>query len=80
MSLGHLSYILSDAPVYRKNNCSTLSVPVVGTIPEQLGHCCCGQLQGHESRSRNSSGEQLFPHPDFKAVTLQVRTIIEATL
>nr|XP_060612621.1 serine/threonine-protein kinase ULK2 isoform X2 [Anolis sagrei ordinatus] len=30
--------------------------PLVGTIPEQLGHCCCGQLQGHESRSRNSSG------------------------
>lgn len=33
---------------------------VVGTIPEQLGHCCCGQLQGHESRSRNSSGKQLL--------------------
>uniref|UniRef100_A0A8D0GWC3 non-specific serine/threonine protein kinase n=2 Tax=Sphenodon punctatus TaxID=8508 RepID=A0A8D0GWC3_SPHPU len=30
--------------------------PLVGTIPEQLGHCCCGQPQGHESRSRNSSG------------------------
>uniref|UniRef100_H9G483 non-specific serine/threonine protein kinase n=1 Tax=Anolis carolinensis TaxID=28377 RepID=H9G483_ANOCA len=30
--------------------------PLVGTIPEQLGHCCCGQIQGHESRSRNSSG------------------------
>uniref|UniRef100_A0A8D0AYL0 non-specific serine/threonine protein kinase n=1 Tax=Salvator merianae TaxID=96440 RepID=A0A8D0AYL0_SALMN len=30
--------------------------PLVGTIPEQLGHCCCGQLQGHEPRSRNSSG------------------------
>ncbi|XP_028564777.2 serine/threonine-protein kinase ULK2 isoform X1 [Podarcis muralis] len=30
--------------------------PLVGTIPEQLGHCCCGQLQGHDSRSRNSSG------------------------
>nr|XP_056721242.1 serine/threonine-protein kinase ULK2 [Euleptes europaea] len=30
--------------------------PLVGTIPEQLGHCCCGQLQGHEARSRNSSG------------------------
>lgn len=32
---------------------------LVGTIPEQLGHCCCGQLQGHESRSRNFSGERL---------------------
>uniref|UniRef100_A0A8C0JEN2 non-specific serine/threonine protein kinase n=1 Tax=Chelonoidis abingdonii TaxID=106734 RepID=A0A8C0JEN2_CHEAB len=30
--------------------------PLVGTIPEQLGHCCCGQPQGHESRSRNASG------------------------
>ncbi|XP_063002541.1 serine/threonine-protein kinase ULK2 [Elgaria multicarinata webbii] len=30
--------------------------PLVGTIPEQLGHCCCGQPQGHEARSRNSSG------------------------
>ncbi|XP_015685077.1 serine/threonine-protein kinase ULK2-like, partial [Protobothrops mucrosquamatus] len=27
-----------------------------GTIPEQLGHCCCGQLQGHEIRGRSSSG------------------------
>ncbi|XP_026565973.1 serine/threonine-protein kinase ULK2 [Pseudonaja textilis] len=30
--------------------------PLVGTIPEQLGHCCCGQLQGHEIRGRSSSG------------------------
>ncbi|XP_053310787.1 serine/threonine-protein kinase ULK2 isoform X2 [Spea bombifrons] len=30
--------------------------PLVGVIPEQLGHCCCGHAQGHESRSRNSSG------------------------
>ncbi|XP_078010879.1 serine/threonine-protein kinase ULK2 isoform X3 [Phascolarctos cinereus] len=30
--------------------------PLVGTIPEQLGHCRCGQPQGHDSRSRNSSG------------------------
>ncbi|XP_053130684.1 serine/threonine-protein kinase ULK2 isoform X1 [Hemicordylus capensis] len=30
--------------------------PLVGTIPEQLGHCCCGQPQGHESRSRSASG------------------------
>uniref|UniRef100_A0AAY5L4J0 non-specific serine/threonine protein kinase n=1 Tax=Esox lucius TaxID=8010 RepID=A0AAY5L4J0_ESOLU len=28
--------------------------PLVGTIPEQLGHCCCGHPQGHESRSRSS--------------------------
>uniref|UniRef100_A0A670KIF2 non-specific serine/threonine protein kinase n=1 Tax=Podarcis muralis TaxID=64176 RepID=A0A670KIF2_PODMU len=35
--------------------------PLVGTIPEQLGHCCCGQLQGHDSRSRNSSGDPAPP-------------------
>ncbi|CAH2222499.1 serine threonine- kinase ULK2 isoform X1 [Pelobates cultripes] len=29
--------------------------PLVGTIPEQLGHCCCGHTQVHESRSRSSS-------------------------
>lgn len=28
----------------------------VGTIPEQLGHCCCGHPQSHEARSRSSSG------------------------
>ncbi|XP_077692502.1 serine/threonine-protein kinase ULK2 isoform X2 [Eretmochelys imbricata] len=33
--------------------------PLVGTIPEQLGHCCCGQPQGHESRSRNASGSPI---------------------
>nr|XP_026267143.1 serine/threonine-protein kinase ULK2 isoform X2 [Urocitellus parryii] len=30
--------------------------PLVGTIPEQFSQCCCGHSQGHESRSRNSSG------------------------
>uniref|UniRef100_A0A8C7W0G9 non-specific serine/threonine protein kinase n=1 Tax=Oncorhynchus mykiss TaxID=8022 RepID=A0A8C7W0G9_ONCMY len=29
--------------------------PLVGTIPEQLGHCCCGHPQGHESRKKNRS-------------------------
>ncbi|XP_030632263.1 serine/threonine-protein kinase ULK2 isoform X3 [Chanos chanos] len=29
--------------------------PLVGTIPEQLGHCCCGHPQSHETRSRSSS-------------------------
>ncbi|XP_067421925.1 serine/threonine-protein kinase ULK2 isoform X7 [Emydura macquarii macquarii] len=33
--------------------------PLVGTIPEQLGHCCCGQPQGHESRTRNASGSPI---------------------
>uniref|UniRef100_A0A6J0UVH0 non-specific serine/threonine protein kinase n=1 Tax=Pogona vitticeps TaxID=103695 RepID=A0A6J0UVH0_9SAUR len=35
--------------------------PLAGIIPEQLGHCCCGQRQGHESRSRNSSGPLAAP-------------------
>ncbi|XP_005399348.2 PREDICTED: serine/threonine-protein kinase ULK2 [Chinchilla lanigera] len=30
--------------------------PLVGTIPEQFSQCCYGHPQGHESRSRNSSG------------------------
>lgn len=28
----------------------------VATIPEQLGHCCCGHPHSHEARSRSSSG------------------------
>ncbi|KAG8587801.1 hypothetical protein GDO81_005786 [Engystomops pustulosus] len=35
--------------------------PLVGTIPEQIGHCCCGHPQGHESRSRSSSGGSPVP-------------------
>lgn len=31
---------------------------IVGTIPEQFSQCCCGHPQGHESRSRNSSGRK----------------------
>uniref|UniRef100_A0A665WRQ2 non-specific serine/threonine protein kinase n=1 Tax=Echeneis naucrates TaxID=173247 RepID=A0A665WRQ2_ECHNA len=34
--------------------------PLVGTIPEQLGHCCCHQ-QSHEPRSRSSSGGSPVP-------------------
>ncbi|TNN63668.1 Serine/threonine-protein kinase ULK2 [Liparis tanakae] len=34
--------------------------PLVGTIPEQLGHCCC-HLQNHEPRSRSSSGGSPVP-------------------
>lgn len=36
-------------------NCSP-----VGTIPEQLGHCCCGHPQSHEARSRSSSGGEFI--------------------
>uniref|UniRef100_A0A4W5LJQ4 Uncharacterized protein n=1 Tax=Hucho hucho TaxID=62062 RepID=A0A4W5LJQ4_9TELE len=38
--------------------------PLVGTIPEQLGHCCCGHTKGHESRSRSSSGGEFSRHTD----------------
>ncbi|RXM91369.1 Serine/threonine-protein kinase ULK2 [Acipenser ruthenus] len=37
--------------------------PLVGTIPEQLGQCCCGTPQVHESRSRSSSGGRLSEQP-----------------
>ncbi|XP_056229802.1 serine/threonine-protein kinase ULK2 isoform X1 [Seriola aureovittata] len=36
--------------------------PLVGTIPEQLGHCCC-HLQSHEPRSRSSSGGRCTGSP-----------------
>lgn len=36
--------------------------PPVGTIPEQLGHCCCGHPQSHEPRSRSSSGGEFIIH------------------
>uniref|UniRef100_A0A8B9K6I9 non-specific serine/threonine protein kinase n=1 Tax=Astyanax mexicanus TaxID=7994 RepID=A0A8B9K6I9_ASTMX len=35
--------------------------PLVGTIPEQLGHCCCGHPHSHEARSRSSSGSPVPP-------------------
>ncbi|TWW77805.1 Serine/threonine-protein kinase ULK2 [Takifugu flavidus] len=50
--------------------------PLVGTIPEQLGHCCC-HLQSHESRSRSSSGGPLpspgspFPSSQLLGARLQ---------
>ncbi|XP_064438812.1 serine/threonine-protein kinase ULK2 isoform X4 [Mirounga angustirostris] len=37
--------------------------PLVGTIPEQFSQCCCGHPQGHESRSRNSSGMSVAGSP-----------------
>ncbi|KAM6933169.1 serine/threonine-protein kinase ULK2 [Xenentodon cancila] len=36
--------------------------PLVGTIPEQLGHCCCN-LQNQEPRSSSSSGVQFTGSP-----------------
>ncbi|CAB1349106.1 unnamed protein product [Coregonus sp. 'balchen'] len=45
--------------------------PLVGTIPEQLGHCCCGHPQGHESRSRSSSGGYPVPSSQLLGARLQ---------
>ncbi|XP_066551382.1 serine/threonine-protein kinase ULK2 [Amia ocellicauda] len=49
--------------------------PLVGTIPEQLGHCCCGHPQGHpqghESRSRSSSGGSPVPPSQLLGARLQ---------
>ncbi|KAG5836735.1 hypothetical protein ANANG_G00231730 [Anguilla anguilla] len=43
--------------------------PLVGTIPEQLGPCCCGHTpQGQEARTRSSTGGSPGPPP-----TLQLR-------
>ncbi|KAJ7995441.1 hypothetical protein DPEC_G00244600 [Dallia pectoralis] len=45
--------------------------PLVGTIPEQLGHCCCGHPQGHEARSRSSSGGSPVPTSQLLGARLQ---------
>ncbi|XP_067864549.1 serine/threonine-protein kinase ULK2 isoform X1 [Heptranchias perlo] len=56
------SPVAADAPQNPGRRLSTGSSrpyspsPLVGTIPEQLSHCCCGLPQGHESRSRTPSG------------------------
>ncbi|XP_059187823.1 serine/threonine-protein kinase ULK2 [Centropristis striata] len=44
--------------------------PLVGTIPEQLGHCCC-HLQNHEHRSRSSSGGSPVPSSQLLGARLQ---------
>ncbi|XP_051980640.1 serine/threonine-protein kinase ULK2-like isoform X4 [Xyrauchen texanus] len=45
--------------------------PLVGTIPEQLGHCCCGHPQSHEPRSRSSSGGSSVPSSQLLGTRLQ---------
>ncbi|XP_057206423.1 serine/threonine-protein kinase ULK2 isoform X3 [Triplophysa rosa] len=45
--------------------------PLVGTIPEQLGHCCCGHPQSHEARSRSSSGGSPVPSSQLLGARLQ---------
>ncbi|XP_069471287.1 serine/threonine-protein kinase ULK2 isoform X2 [Ambystoma mexicanum] len=54
--------------------------PLVGIIPEQLGHCCCGHLQGHESRSRNSSGGSPAPQSQSPQSLLGARLQSAPTL
>ncbi|XP_039986093.1 serine/threonine-protein kinase ULK2 isoform X2 [Xiphias gladius] len=44
--------------------------PLVGTIPEQLGHCFC-HLQSHEPRSRSSSGGSPVPSSQLLGTRLQ---------
>uniref|UniRef100_A0A8C9Y7L6 non-specific serine/threonine protein kinase n=1 Tax=Sander lucioperca TaxID=283035 RepID=A0A8C9Y7L6_SANLU len=44
--------------------------PLVGTIPEQLGHCCC-HMQNHEPRSRSSSGGSPVPSSQLLGARLQ---------
>ncbi|XP_053728747.1 serine/threonine-protein kinase ULK2 [Synchiropus splendidus] len=44
--------------------------PLVGTIPEQLGQCCC-HLQTHEARSRSSSGGSPGPSSQLLGARLQ---------
>ncbi|KAL4647179.1 serine/threonine-protein kinase ULK2 isoform X1 [Arapaima gigas] len=45
--------------------------PLVGTIPEQLVHCCSAHSQGHESRSRSSSGGSPVPASHMMGARLQ---------
>lgn len=54
--------------------------PLVGTIPEQLGHCCCGHAQGHESRSRSSSGGSPVPQSQSPQFLMGGRLPSAATL
>ncbi|XP_041850182.1 serine/threonine-protein kinase ULK2 [Melanotaenia boesemani] len=44
--------------------------PLVGTIPEQLGHCCC-HMQNQESRSRSASGGSPVPSSQLLGARLQ---------
>ncbi|XP_053563332.1 serine/threonine-protein kinase ULK2 isoform X1 [Bombina bombina] len=54
--------------------------PLVGTIPEQLGPCCCGHAQGHESRSRNSSSGSPVPQSQSPQSLLGARLQSAPTL
>uniref|UniRef100_A0A8C9DTV0 non-specific serine/threonine protein kinase n=1 Tax=Prolemur simus TaxID=1328070 RepID=A0A8C9DTV0_PROSS len=54
--------------------------PLVGTIPEQFSQCCCGHPQGHESRSRNSSGSPVPQAQSPQSVLLGARLQSAPTL
>ncbi|XP_034503261.1 serine/threonine-protein kinase ULK2 isoform X2 [Ailuropoda melanoleuca] len=54
--------------------------PLVGTIPEQFSQCCCGHPQGHESRSRNSSGSPVPQAPSPQSLLLGARLQSAPTL
>ncbi|KAI5626777.1 serine/threonine-protein kinase ULK2 [Silurus asotus] len=45
--------------------------PLVATIPEQLGHCCCGHPHGHEARTRSSSSGSPVPPSQLLGARLQ---------
>ncbi|XP_034024911.1 serine/threonine-protein kinase ULK2 [Thalassophryne amazonica] len=49
--------------------------PLVGSIPEQLGHCCC-HLQHQEPRSRSSSGGSPVPSSQLLGARLQSAPIL----
>ncbi|XP_017345773.1 serine/threonine-protein kinase ULK2 isoform X1 [Ictalurus punctatus] len=45
--------------------------PLVATIPEQLGHCCCGHPHSREGHSRSSSGGSPVPSSQLLGARLQ---------
>uniref|UniRef100_A0A674P4U4 non-specific serine/threonine protein kinase n=1 Tax=Takifugu rubripes TaxID=31033 RepID=A0A674P4U4_TAKRU len=47
--------------------------PLVGTIPEQLGHCCC-HLQSHESRSRSPLPSPGSPFPSSQLLGARLQS------
>ncbi|XP_066120470.1 serine/threonine-protein kinase ULK2 isoform X3 [Saccopteryx bilineata] len=54
--------------------------PLVGTIPELCGQCCCGHPQGHEPRSRSSSGSSVPQAPSPQSFLLGARLQSAPTL
>uniref|UniRef100_A0A8D0F775 non-specific serine/threonine protein kinase n=1 Tax=Strix occidentalis caurina TaxID=311401 RepID=A0A8D0F775_STROC len=86
MKMGSCSPVPADATQGVGRRLSTGSSrpyspsPLVGTIPEQLGHCCCGQLQGHESRSRNFSGSPIPPSQSPQSLLMGARLQSAPTL